>query len=123
MELKVGMYVITNDRMKIGLIKDFCTCEKCRTRNFYEPIIDNEIYLTDYDSKNNFHGYKFYNNLFDLVRVGDYVNGYKVNRIEKDYIVINEIWTGREFLKCEDIRSIVTKEQFESLSYKVGGIV
>lgn len=29
MELKVGMWVITNDRMEIGKIKDFCTCEMC----------------------------------------------------------------------------------------------
>ena len=54
------------------------------------------------------------------LEVGDYVNGYKVNRIEKDYIVINEIWTGRELLRSEDIKSIVTHQQFEKISYKLG---
>ena len=34
MELKVGMYVITNDRMKIGKIKGFCTCEMCEKKRF-----------------------------------------------------------------------------------------
>ena len=50
MELKVGMWVITNDRMEIGKIKDFCTCEMCEERGFYEPIIDNpNIFITNYD--------------------------------------------------------------------------
>lgn len=58
-------------------------------------------------------------NIIKLIKAGDYVNGAKVNRIEKDYIVINEIWTGRELLRNEDIKSIVTKEQFETIVYKV----
>lgn len=63
--------------------------------------------------------YKKSENIIDILEVGDYVNGSKVNRIEKDYIVINEIWTGRELLINENIKSIVTKEQFESMSYKL----
>ena len=81
MELKKGMWVITNDRMKLGQIKDFCTCDMCKERGFYEPIINNHIYITNYDKSRGFHGYKFYDNLIDLVKEGDYVNGERINFI------------------------------------------
>lgn len=62
-------------------------------------------------------------NIIDLIEVGDYVNGGKVYEKEKEYIVINADF-GRlfEFMNIyeKDIKSIVTKEQFESMEYKVG---
>lgn len=124
MELKVGMYVMTNDRMKIGRIKDFCTCEMCEKRGFYEPIIDENIFITDYDKSQSYHGYKFYDNLIDLIEVGDYVNGVEV--IGKEFDNFN-----KEYLQCgvgdyvictfevKDIKTILTKEQFENMAYKI----
>lgn len=121
MELKVGMYVITNDRMKIGKIKGFCTCEMCEKRGFYEPIIDGDIIITDYDKSQGFHGYKFYDNPIDLIEVGDYVNGKEVMTISgfKDGSRYIEFDEGRYLCKSEDIKSIVTKEQFNSVKYEV----
>lgn len=58
-------------------------------------------------------------NIVDLIEAGDYVNGAKVNRLKKDYIVIHEIWSGREYLSNEEIKTIVTKEQFGYVSYKI----
>lgn len=63
---------------------------------------------------------KVSHNIIDLIEVGDYVNGGKVSRIENDYIVINEIWTGRELLNNEDIKTILTKEQFENYCFRIG---
>lgn len=54
MEINVGDYVISKDRLKIGQVKDFCKCEMCKDRGFYEPIITNNIYITNYDKDNNF---------------------------------------------------------------------
>lgn len=134
MELKVGMYVITNDRMKIGKIKGFCTCEMCEKRGFYEPIIDGDIIITDYDKSRGFHGYKFYDNPIDLIEVGDYVNGMEVIAKDSDnrLYVPNDLGEpyDREFyngcfeytlLEVENfkIKNIVTKEQFESIKYEV----
>ena len=71
-------------------------------------------------------------NIIDLIEVGDYVNGYKVLEIEKDYlfdyteeinvlIVQNgEVYEVAKKIYSDDIKSIVTKEQFESMEYKVG---
>lgn len=125
MELKEGMYVMTNDRMKIGQIKGFCTCAMCEERGFYEPIIDGDIIITDYDKSQGFHGYKFYDNPIDLIEAGDYVNGKRVYNISivdglkyldvevKDYL------SDTPFINADQIMSIVTKEQFDSMKYEV----
>ena len=128
MELKVGMWVITNDRMEIGKIKDFCTCKMCEERGFYEPIIDNpNIFITNYDKECKFHGYKFYDNIIDLIQIGDYVNGDKVIRIEtssypEDKNVKIIVCCGDDDYYSyynEDIKSVVTKEMFDSIKYEV----
>ena len=63
-------------------------------------------------------------NIIDLIEVGDYVNGSEV--VFKDFNNLNE-----ECLECgignyivcsyeaKDIKTIVTKEQFEAMQYKV----
>lgn len=61
-------------------------------------------------------------NIIDLIEVGDYVNGLKVEKKYEDRVVINtrdEIIVWFEY----QIKSIVTKEQFKSMEYKVGGDV
>lgn len=123
MELKVGMYIITNDRMKIGKIKGFCTCEMCEKRGFYEPIIDGDIIITDYDKSQGFHGYRFYDNPIDLIEVGDYVNGDKVTeemikmRDEQGMFGLPD--KHRVFIDEIKVKNIVTKEQFNSVKYEV----
>ena len=61
-------------------------------------------------------------NIIDLIEVGDYVNGCLVTRI-----CIDEE-TGKKYLNMygsisewenEDIKSIVTKEMFDSIKYEV----
>ena len=62
-------------------------------------------------------------NIIDLIEEGDYVNGSKVekykfstNLVTKErYIVINDNW----YLYDWNIKSIVTKEQFNSIKYKI----
>lgn len=116
MKLEVGMYV----RSKInGLIGKIANIEK----------LVNEKGVLYYELEQKGSGYGFCSteidsviasfNIIDLIEAGDYVNGAKVNRLKKDYIVIHEIWSGREYLSNEEIKTIVTKEQFEQMSYKV----
>ena len=65
-------------------------------------------------------------NIIDILEEGDYVNGDKITRVipqdicgyevlDYQHIFVND----REIFK-EDIKSIVTKEQFEQMAYKVG---
>ena len=66
--------------------------------------------------------------IIDLIEVGDYVNGYYVEDIRHRYdgemITILEVATGSNYFQApmyeEDIKSIVTREMFESMEYKVG---
>lgn len=66
-------------------------------------------------------------NIIDLIEVGDYVNGMLVieetpkDKRKKQQIIVDSTafeW-GTERLFNEEIKSIVTKEQFESIKYEV----
>ena len=131
MELKEGMYV-RNELYGIGRVTKVCKCEQCKERGFYEPYLEfakDYDYVSTYNYMQTYEGKASYN-IIDLIETGDYVNGYKVLKVninkEKNtwtIILDNEI---PRFLIADDIssvnpiKSIVTKEQFESMSYKVG---
>ena len=60
-------------------------------------------------------------NIMDLIEVGDYVNGEKVLLKNEGYI---KVGTGRDYIVVNNekfIKSIVTKEQFESMKYSLEG--
>lgn len=70
-------------------------------------------------------------NIIDLIEVGDYVNGYEIIDIiyEKDNIKYleteitkfdNVYPIGNVNIYKNDIKSILTKEQFESMEYRIG---
>ena len=62
-------------------------------------------------------------NIIDLIEVGDYVNGFRViwKTTNAREFGINAYYEEERYINSEqDIKSIVTKEQFESMSYKVG---
>lgn len=59
-------------------------------------------------------------NIIDLIEVGDYVNGEFVEEIKNNVIYNNYNCFGAPYTRIEeeDIKSIVTKEQFEAMEYK-----
>ena len=62
-------------------------------------------------------------NIIDLIEVGDYVNGLKVDEIDEKGIYNYNSYDGWRvnIVNCdEDIKSILTKEQFESMEYRIG---
>lgn len=130
MKLKEGMYVRTK-------ITDNCNCVYIRkiteidNENVFrnqicidEDVIDGwgdeRIYIDDEDILKASH------NIIDLIEVGDYVNGEEITRVIPQDICGDEILdyqhifvNNKEILEYE-IKSIVTKEMFESMSYKIG---
>ena len=119
MKLEVGMYVRTKD----GAIAKV------------EQIIDNEIH---FDIKPIFSdgeclGYRWFYvkdvikssyNIIDLIEIGDYVNGEKVAYInDKRELLFCTMMKehNSNWINEEDIKSIVTKEQFESMKYSLEG--
>ena len=57
-------------------------------------------------------------NIIDLIEVGDYVNGEYVTYINKNDNYV-DVGYDDAILRLKDIKSILTKEQFESMEYKI----
>lgn len=116
MKLKEGMYV----RTKYGIFQ--ITNDKTFIENKIEYIGVNGRY-TSIDVNTVI---KASNNIIDLIEVGDYVNGYKVYYCycaDEDMTgLFIDTETKRVWLdKSSQIKSIVTKEQFESIKYSLEG--
>lgn len=125
MDIEVGESVrINNDsRNCVGIGKVIKTVNE----SIYVEM-NNKYHLPVVFSINNIAKHR--KQLIDLIEVGDYVNGNKVfatnNRIndngEKVILTENyDEWTDNGVISNKDIKTIVTKEQFEDNCYKVGG--
>ena len=119
-KIEVGEYVRT--KRGIGKILEIKTVKpKMYGKHDVVYLIDKcpHMYISDIEF------IKHSSNIIDLIEVGDYVNGHLiVNEIygEDDNELYFEIEGGfnkAKYIGEKDIKSIVTKEQFESMEYKV----
>ena len=137
MKLEVGMYV----RTKVGNIGKIIDYHGDVTDYFwgcYETDLTESLsknYITEVDIL------KASNNIIDLIEVGDYVNGCYVSNKRAS---VNEHLGGHpkgigiikcnayfnqgnyndckfEWIEEKDIKSIITKEQFKSMEYRLRG--
>lgn len=119
LELRENMYVRTNDGY-INKIK--------KVNQFNVLVYGRDLFGEELNIPNNEITKASYN-IIDILEVGDYVNDKKIvdvgcltNGPEKGtkvidyYIAPNVVY----YFKNKDIKSIVTKEQMEQMSYKVG---
>ena len=109
-KLELNMYV----RTKWGYI-----CKIININDFREPSMKYGVeasYLKDIMFIGDDDISKASHNIIDIVQVGDYVNGYEVTSKDQFLGFGNHDW----YMLDNEIKSIVTKEQFESMSYKVG---
>ena len=124
--MKVGDYVRTKQGIeKIKVVEEnFIGDENCI---FYAT--DNKEWNGAYNGK--YNGFtnrnrtiiKSSTNIIDLIEVGDYVNGHKVLDIAqapKKVLYLNDISQKGALLPRENIKSIVTKEQFSQMEYRIG---
>lgn len=120
MKLEVGMYVRFEG--KINKIIEIEDDDIVFYDNWYDHWLDEvsrmnvDRFIKDYKPIVSF-------NIIDLIEVGDYVNGKKV--IDKweepdwyDYFI--KLDGEKTIPTTRNIETIVTKEQFEQMSYKVG---
>lgn len=112
-KLEVGMYVRTTE-LYGGLISHITKiCEETKTVMLYgsgpSSYPFKEIEKASY-------------NIIDLIEVGDYVNGLIVNDIVTDIDGTKtfNLFKQLSYFGNEDIKSIVTKEQFKSMEYRLG---
>lgn len=122
MELNVGYYIRTDKGYiaKIKQIQDdnYIFCDNVIKKEFcdsYEQCYSDTINIV-----------KASENIIDLIEVGDYVNEELVtfissnpqkNQRGKHRIILND--SHSLFGKYNDIKSIVTKEMFNSVKYEV----
>ena len=132
-KLEVGMYC----RYKRGSINGYVPS---RIGKIIERLNDSEFLKLDTNCtilENDIIGEPSFNPI-DLIEVGDYVNGYYVSKIwksgeithyvdekpiqrkEKQITIQAPSYGGIIHLHNEDIKSIVTKEQFSSMEYRLG---
>ena len=124
--MKVGDYVrfkTLSREIKIGKVIEIIEPDKESMKKYCVYDLDNnEATVDDYVIKSS-------PKIIDLIEVGDYVNGKKVLDVAIDYIfdyseeikiVYFDIDKKDYIYSKVDIKSILTKEQFESMEYKVG---
>lgn len=119
-KINIGMYVRTKDGIIDKVIIDYnghCASPNCEckhvscAKNYYD---EDNIVKASYD-------------IMDLIKVEDYVNGYKVSLkgydyapfVQCDYLVENGTTNHYKFYK-QAIKSVVTKELFELAEYRIG---
>ena len=121
MKLEVGMYVRTKDGHIDKIIKIDNKALNGRTIQVKKGELDCCMGYEDFtDLFNSSHYEKASFNIIDLIEVGDYVNGKEVYSIGLTIGILNTInFIDGTFIIVDDIKSIVTKEQFEQMSYKV----
>ena len=123
MKLEPNMYVRLNCNYALGIGK---TIGEIDEDNFIKTKFKDgfECSLPTYMIKKASH------NIIDLIEVGDYVNGLKVSSVggtyygRKDKAIYCDYCENKETGKWtmiydDEIKSIVTKEQFESMKYEV----
>ena len=119
MELRVNDYVRTK-KGEIGKIIGYIDEPTDYYFNCYVTTLKNnftDTYITEYNTN-----IKSSPNIIDLIEVGDIITTNnlcgEITKIDGDKIYTT-CYDG-EYCSAEDIKSIVTKEQFESMEYKVG---
>lgn len=124
-KLEPNMYVRTKD----GIIDKVTIDYKGKCNN---PNCNCKHVSCQYDCYDKIDIIKASHNIIDILEVGDYVNGEKVIRIDKDPFIKGQInlWTNTITSNYwgdislspiieKDIKSIVTKEMYSSVEYRV----
>ena len=139
MKIQKGMYVRTKDGIAkyLGLGKNVLTINESNQFKHYanQHLFDNSIFDVGHDWGDTLSNEEFKNidkyiekepsfDLIDLIEVGDYVNGNKVTSCEPVDDKDTERYLGfgdydYYIHTSEDIKDIVTKEQFEACKYVV----
>ena len=120
MEISKGMYIRFKNNKGIQYIGKLININEYREQCFKYAIevtwYDDYIFIGD----NDIIGEPSFD-LIDLIKDGDYVNGYKVTYIDKDnqIIRVDGFGWGTNIIRKDNIKNIVTKEQFQNCKYVV----
>lgn len=123
-EMKVGDYVRLDRCQGINKIDEY---DEYTNEYKLEDIIGDEYGDETWILKKE-DIIKISSNIIDLIEIGDYVNGYLVTLISKDAYGRTLVFVGQRHVEengfyrsyyNQEIKSIVTKEQFNQMEYKI----
>ena len=123
-ELKVGNYIRTKDKKGVQYIRKIIDLPK--DTRYGSIVVDKDIHNVKWVSKKNV--LKVSENIINLIQSGDYVNGEFVVQVSNDkgWVFTQPTYfdehRGEERHYCYnsyEIKSVVTKEQFNSVKYEV----
>ena len=123
-EMKVGDYVRLDRCQGINKIDEY---DEYTNEYKLEDIIGDEYGDETWILKEE-DIIKISSNIIDLIEIGDYVNGYLVTLISKDAYGEPIVFVGQRHIEesgfyrsyyNQEIKSIVTKEQFNQMEYKI----
>lgn len=116
-EIKVGDYIRTLNGC-IAKVLDIRGQHKMITRTGHAAVTPARYFLDNEKKYSISKPYikKYSSNILDLLEVGDIVNGNKIEDISIGYV---ECADGSYDLKEKDIRTIMTKEEYERNCYNV----
>ena len=107
-------------RTKKGKILKCFKSESMNLPNYYVIGSKTNSYIEYQDVK------KTSEDIIDILEVGDYVNGHRVDKVvigpKCSYVLLEEVGCyvdSQEDIADYEIKSIVTKEQFSQMQYKV----
>lgn len=111
MKLEVGMYVRTKD----GYVSQYRYYDTTNMGKLLCIPLSNRTFANIEDIIKASH------NIIDLIEVGDYVNGYYVEDVLKTFV---NVAVGSNYFQSptiyeKNIKSIVTKEQFENIEVNI----
>ena len=113
-KLEIGMYVRTD---KTGIKKIYkIDNNKTKYKYLYKLKNQDDDGYIDLGILSDNNILKASHNIIDLIEVGDYVNGYEVTSKDQFLGFGNHDW----YMTNDEIKSIVTKEQFEAMEYRLG---
>ena len=128
MKINKGMYIRTED----GYISKCIDIDSDNFMFFDKPVYKNFSDTFDSCYLSNINIKKASFNIIDLIEVGDYVNGNKVTKLGFDKLLLHcktiechqenlsRGYEGVTFVYTNnDIKYVVTKEQFDSMKYVV----
>lgn len=123
MELKKGMYIRSKDKAGNQFIRKIVDLPE--DTRYGSIVVDKDIHNVLWVSKKNVLKSSF--NLINLIEVGDYVNRYCVLDFEtlqtgEKAIIVDGLITygwGQGVIPANEVKNIVTKEQFNTCKYVV----
>ena len=128
MKLEVGQFIRFKDKRGNTYIRNIKeVCNEQPHKSWGAIIIDKNANNVPYVSLKNIIKASY--NIIDILEVGDYVNGQEVYYDEEfNALYVQNFDANGDFYATfitqksfiDSIKTIVTKEQFEQMSYKIG---